>query len=147
MNRMNQEEIKTFLPHREPMLLLDEVSLLSAKESKGRFAIPENAYFLQGHFPGFPVVPGVILCEIIAQTAGVLVREELQKGKTPLFIGMENVRFRRMVRPKDEVHTTCQLLRASGTLVKIRGEARVEGQVAAEGDFLLMLQDIDARDV
>ena len=141
---LNKEQIKTFMPHREPMLLLDQVQLDAKGQSSGAYHVEGDEYFLQGHFPGHPVVPGVILCEIIAQTAGVLVEEELKKGLLSLFTGMEQVRFRRMVRPGDTIHTTCSMIRASGSLIKIRGEARVEGQVCAEGVFLLMLREKDA---
>lgn len=141
---LNKEQIKTFMPHREPMLLLDQVQLDAEGQSSGAYTVRGDEYFLQGHFPDHPVVPGVILCEIIAQTAGVLVAEELKKGLLSLFTGMEQVRFRRMVRPGDTIHTTCSMIRASGSLIKIRGEARVEGQVCAEGVFLLMLREKDA---
>lgn len=141
---LNKEQIKTFMPHREPMLLLDQVRLDAGGQSSGSYHVEGDEYFLQGHFPDHPVVPGVILCEIIAQTAGVLVAEELKKGLLSLFTGMEQVRFRRMVRPGDTIHTTCSMIRASGSLIKIRGEARVEGQVCAEGVFLLMLREKDA---
>lgn len=141
---LNKEQIKTFMPHREPMLLLDQVQLDAEGQSSGAYTVRGDEHFLQGHFPDHPVVPGVILCEIIAQTAGVLVAEELKKGLLSLFTGMEQVRFRRMVRPGDTIHTTCSMIRASGSLIKIRGEARVEGQVCAEGVFLLMLREKDA---
>ena len=141
---LNKEQIKTFMPHREPMLLLDQVQLDAEGQSSGSYHVEGDEYFLQGHFPGHPVVPGVILCEIIAQTAGVLVAEELKKGLLSLFTGMEQVRFRRMVRPGDTIHTSCSMIRASGALIKIRGEARVDGQVCAEGVFLLMLREKDA---
>ena len=141
---LNKEQIKTFMPHREPMLLLDQVQLDAKGQSSGAYTVCGDEHFLQGHFPDHPVVPGVILCEIIAQTAGVLVEEELKKGLLSLFTGMEQVRFRRMVRPGDTIHTTCSMIRASGSLIKIRGEARVEGQLCAEGVFLLMLREKDA---
>ena len=141
---LNKEQIKTFMPHREPMLLLDQVQLDAEGHSSGSYHVEGDEHFLQGHFPDHPVVPGVILCEIIAQTAGVLVAEELKKGLLSLFTGMEQVRFRRMVRPGDTIHTTCSMIRASGSLIKIRGEARVDGQVCAEGVFLLMLREKDA---
>ncbi|MDD4080778.1 MAG: 3-hydroxyacyl-ACP dehydratase FabZ [Eubacteriales bacterium] len=138
---MNQEEIKAFLPHREPMLLVDTLALDEEGQARGEYLVRGDEPFLQGHFPGFPVVPGVVLCEIIAQSAGILVREKLQEGLLPLFVGMEKVRFRRMVRPGDRILTTCRLLRRSGMMVKIAGEAWVEGEVCAEGAFLMILSD------
>lgn len=138
------EQIKAFLPHREPMLLLTEAGMDAEGAAQGRYRVRGDEPFLQGHFPGFPVVPGVILCEMIAQSAGILVKDELAKGLLPLFAGMEGVRFRRMVRPGDTVETRCRLLRVSGQLIKVRGEARVDGQVCAEGVFLLMLSGREA---
>ena len=89
------------------------------------------------------MVPGVILCEIIAQSAGILVMDELKKGELPLFIGIENVRFRQMVKPGDTVKTKCKLLRSSGKLVKIKGVAKVNEQLCVDGIFLLMLRAKD----
>ena len=132
-----------FLPHREDMLLLDEVEVDTEGFARGRYTIRGDEFFLRGHFPGNPVVPGVILCEMIAQAAGVLVREELQKGYLSLYAGIENVRFRRMVKPGDTVESACRLLRVSGQLIKVQGRAVVDGQVCAEGVFLLMLRGKD----
>ena len=93
---------------------------------------------MQGHFPGNPVVPGVVLCEIIAQTAGALLREQLP-GKTTLYAGMDQVRFRRMVRPGDRVDITCRITRRKMNLYVVAGEASVEGSLCASGVFTLML--------
>lgn len=140
---LNRDEIKTFLPHREPMLILDSVFLDKNGDANGEYTVSGKEFFLSGHFPGFPVVPGVILCEIIAQSAGILVMDELKKGELPLFIGIENVRFRQMVKPGDTVKTNCKLLRSSGKLVKIKGVAKVNEQVCVDGIFLLMLRAKD----
>ncbi|MDI9519639.1 MAG: 3-hydroxyacyl-ACP dehydratase FabZ [Bacillota bacterium] len=140
---LNRDEIKTFLPHREPMLLLDGVSMDENGNALGEYTVTGDEFFVSGHFPGHPVVPGVILCEIIAQSAGILVMDELKKGDLSLFTGIENVRFRRMVKPGDTIKTRCKLLRVSGKLIKIQGEATVDGQLCAEGVFLLMLRPKD----
>jgi 3-hydroxyacyl-[acyl-carrier-protein] dehydratase len=136
---MNRDEIQTFLPHRAPMLLLDGAEQGKPGEASGSYLVRGDEFFMQGHFPDFPVVPGVILCEMIAQSAGVLVMDALRAGLLPLFTGIEKVRFRRMVRPGERVQTHCRLLRASGGLLKVAGEARVAGELCAEGVFLLML--------
>ncbi len=135
---MNREEIKTFLPHREPMLLLDEAELDENGNALGRYTVRGDEWFLQGHFPGNPVVPGVVLCEIIAQTAGVLLRDQLP-GKTTLYAGMDNVRFRHMVRPGETVNITCRITRQKANVYVIAGEATVSDAPCASGVFTLML--------
>jgi len=135
---MNREEIKTFLPHREPMLLLDEAELDENGNALGRYTVRGDEWFLQGHFPGNPVVPGVVLCEIIAQTAGVLLRD-LLPGKTTLYAGMDNVRFRHMVRPGETVNVSCRITRSIANVYVIAGEATVSDAPCASGVFTLML--------
>ena len=135
---MNRDEIKTFLPHREPMLLLDEADMGENGNALGIYTVKGDEWFLQGHFPGNPMVPGVVLCEIIAQTAGVLFRKELP-GKTTLYAGMDDVRFRRMVRPGDTVKVTCHIMRQKLNVYVVAGEARVLDTLCASGVFTLML--------
>lgn len=143
---MNQEQIEAFLPHRKPMRLVDELEAVSDTEVTGRCRITGDEFFLQGHFPGMPVVPGVILCEMIAQTASLLVKEELEKGRKPLFTGMEGVRFRNMVVPGDLIETHVKLLRVSGkSLIKVEGSASVDGKICAQGTFLMMLTQEAAK--
>lgn len=135
---MNRDEIKTFLPHREPMLLLDEAELDENGNALGRYTVRGDEWFLQGHFPGNPVVPGVVLCEIIAQTAGVLLRDKLP-GKTTLYAGMDSVRFRHMVRPGETVNVSCRITRSKDNVYVIAGEATVSDAPCASGIFTLML--------
>lgn len=139
---MKRDEIKTFMPHRTPMLLMDEVRVDQDGSVWGSYQVRGDEFFLQGHFPGFPVVPGVILCEIIAQSAGILVKDKLQQGMMPLFIGIEKARFHRMVRPDDQVDTHCRLVRRVGMMMKVKGEAHVAGELCAEGVFLMMLTNL-----
>ena len=94
---MNQEEIKKILPHRDHMLLIDEAELREGK-AYGKKTIRGDEFFLQGHFPGNPVVPGVILCEILGQSACVLLSGEAE-GITPFFTGLDKVRFKNPVHP------------------------------------------------
>ncbi len=135
---MNRDEIKTFLPHREPMLLLDEVSLDENGQAQGRYFVRGDEWFLQGHFPQNPIVPGVVLCEIVAQTAGILIRDQLA-GKTPLYAGMDKVRFRHMVRPGDTITIHCRILREKMNVYIIAGEAFVADKPCVSGEFMLML--------
>ena len=84
---MNREELKEYMPHREPMLLLDEVDILDDGSVRARYRVPEDAFFLQGHFPSNPIVPGVILCEIMAQSCSFLAKD-LLKGKPPFLVAL-----------------------------------------------------------
>ena len=97
---MNREELKEYLPHREPMLLVDEIEIDSEGVAHAKYRIKEDEFFCRGHFPGNPIVPGVIQCEIMAQSCALLVKDEL-KGRTTLYSGIDNVRFKNIVRPGD----------------------------------------------
>lgn len=110
---MNQEEIKKILPHRDHMLLIDEAELREGK-AYGKKTIRGDEFFLQGHFPGNPVVPGVILCEILGQSACVLLSGEAE-GITPFFTGLDKVRFKNPVHPGDVFETECTLLKHKGS--------------------------------
>ena len=97
---MERRELMNILPHREEMLLLDEAEK-SEEEALGRLRIRGDEWFLQGHFPGNPVVPGVIQCEILAQSVCVLLAGAMSEDKTPLYTGLNNVKFKNPVRPGD----------------------------------------------
>ena len=126
---MNREEIKRILPHREPMLLLDEVELVDG-EAHGRITITGDEFFLQGHFPGNPVVPGVIQCEMLAQNCCVLFGDSLAgEDCVPMYTSLDKVRFKRPVRPGDTVELTCRLTRSRGMFHFAEGEARVNGEL------------------
>lgn len=108
---MDREEIKKILPHREPMLLLDSVEARDGT-AFGEYLVRGDEFFLKGHFPDSPIVPGVILCEILAQSACVLVQDRLTENQLPVYAGLNNVKFRSPVRPGDLVQTRCVLRRS-----------------------------------
>ena len=135
---MTRQEIMDILPHRDDMLLLDEASLDDNGAAHGRYRVRGDEFFLRGHFPGNPIMPGVIQCEIIAQTACVLLAGEI-KGHTPLYAGIDKVRFRRMVRPGDTLETTSTLLRQKLNVYVVKGEARVDGELCASGEFSFII--------
>ena len=97
---MNREELMTLLPHRDGMLLLDQLDK-EGEMAHGQYHVRGDEWFLQGHFPDAPVVPGVILCEILAQSAGILMKEALTEDTIPMYTSMKNVRFRAPVLPGD----------------------------------------------
>ena len=135
---MNREEIKTHVPHREPMLLLDWAELAEDGLSRARFTIPEKPYFCEGHFPGNPVVPGVILCEIMAQSCFPLFMEAI-KGHLAVYRGLDAVKFRNMVKPGDDCEITARLLENKGNLYVCDAQLSVAGKRAAQARITIAL--------
>ena len=134
---MNRDEIKHFLPHREPMLLVDEMTV-NGDTANGKYTVRGDEWFVQGHFPGNPVVPGVVLCEMIGQSCAVLIGDRLL-GKTPFFTGMNKVKFRRTARPGDTLTLVSRITRQNGPFYISEGEALIDGQLAAQGEFSFAL--------
>ena len=138
---MKHDELKKILPHREPMLLLDEAEVIDGV-AHGRITITGDEFFVQGHFPGNPVVPGVMLCEMLAQNCCVLMGDGLsgQENVTPFYTSLDKVRFKHPVRPGDTVELTCRITRHRGPFYFASGEARVGDVlcVTAEMSFALM---------
>ena len=131
---MNREEIMNILPHRDNMLLLDRVEL-EDDTAHGYYTIPEDAWFLKGHFPGMPVVPGVILCEILAQSSCVLFDSAMMENKLPMYTGLNNVKFRSPVRPGDVFETRCRIVRSKGPFYFFSGEGTVDGRLCVKAEF------------
>ena len=136
---MTKEEIVQILPHREDMRLLDEVSM-DGSDAVGHYRVRGDEFFLRGHFPGNPIVPGVILCEILAQSACVLMKDAMAEGKLPVYTGLNNVKFRSPVRPGDTIETRCRIRRAKHPFYFAEGTVSVEGRlcVSAEFSFAIM---------
>jgi len=137
---MNREEIKQLLPHREPMLLVDWTEKQEDGSIRATYNVTGEEWFLKGHFPDFPVVPGVVICEIMAQSCTLLLGEDLV-GHTPFYGGLDKVRFKRMVRPGDTIETSARMKATRGPLFIIEAEARVEGQLACKGELTFYLMD------
>lgn len=136
---MNKEEIKKILPHREPMLLVDEAEA-DGDTAKGKYHVKGDEWFLEGHFPGNPVVPGVILCEMLAQATCVLLTSDKMKGAIPYFSGLKNVRFKNPVKPGDTFESECKITREMPPFVFAEGKGYVNGKlcISAEYSFALM---------
>ena len=129
---MNREEIKQILPHREPMLLVDDVTEEKG-EAVGHYRVRGDEFFLQGHFPDNPIVPGVILCEI--QSACVLMKDAMTDGKLPVYTGLNNVKFRSPVKPGDTVETRCHIKRAKHPFYFAEGTVTVDGRLCVSAEF------------
>ena len=140
---LGREQIEEILPHRDPFLFLDEVVVLEpGARVVARKRVREDEWFLTGHFPGRPIMPGVIIVEAMAQTGAVAVlADEANRGKLALFAGIDDVRFKRMVLPGDELELTCELDRMRGPVGRGKATATVDGELAARGTLMFAVTD------
>ncbi len=122
------------------MLLMDEAELVDGV-SHGKVHIRGDEWFLQGHFPGNPVVPGVMLCEMLAQSACVCLTEQLKPGSLPFFAGLDKVRFKNPVLPGDTMETTCEITRNRHPFYFAKGEGTVNGKSCITAEFSFMIKE------
>jgi len=139
---LDRSEIEAILPHREPFLLIDEVvELEPGSHVVARKKVRPDEWYLSGHFPGRPIMPGVLIVEAMAQTGAVAVlSEEENRGRLALFAGIDGVRFKRIVEPGDQLELTCDLEKVRGPIGKGRAEARVDGELAARGTLTFAVE-------
>jgi beta-hydroxyacyl-ACP dehydratase FabZ len=142
MNMLTIHEIMKILPHRYPMLLVDRVlEIDEGKRIVGIKNVTANEPFFQGHFPGAPVMPGVLIVEAMAQCGAILFLRDIADRDQKLFLfgGVDKARFRRPVVPGDQLRLECELVQRRGNSVKIRGTATVDGNVVAEAEMLSIM--------
>ena len=135
---MTRDELKGYLPHREPMLLVDEIEIDSDGVCHAKYRVKEDEYFCRGHFPGNPIVPGVIQCEIMAQSCALLVKDDIQ-GKTTLYTGIDKVRFKNIVKPGDLCEITATLKSRRASIFYCQAELRVNGNICCKGELSFAL--------
>ena len=139
MVAMNKQELETILPHRPPMLLLDD-AMVEGDHAIGHVTITGEEFFVQGHFPGNPIVPGVIQCEMLAQNCCVLLADDpYAHDSIPMYAGLDTVRFKHPIRPGDTVTLDCTLTRSHGIFHFAHGEARVGDNVCCTADMSFAL--------
>jgi beta-hydroxyacyl-ACP dehydratase FabZ len=138
---LDSTEIQKIIPHRFPMLLVDRIlELEPMKRAVGIKNVTINEHFFLGHFPGQPIMPGVLILEAMAQVGGVaMLYPDENRGKIAVFAGMEKVKFRKPVVPGDQLRMVAELVKVRGSIGKIWAQAFVEGQVVAEGEFMFAL--------
>lgn len=134
-------QIQAIIPHRYPFLLVDRIiEIEPMKKAVGIKNVTANEQFFQGHFPGKPIMPGVLLLEAMAQVGGVaMLYSEEFSGKLAVFAGIDRVKFRKPVVPGDQVRMVAEIIKMRGTMGKIWAEAYVDGELVAEGEFLFAL--------
>ena len=137
--------ILTLLPHRYPMLLVDRVvSMVPNQSIHALKAVSMNEPFFQGHFPGRPIMPGVLIVEALAQTAGILAVESMglgNSGKLVYFMSIDGVKFRKPVEPGVLLHLHTEILQAKRNICKFEGRAMLDDGLAAECSFTAMIAD------
>ncbi len=140
---MDIQEIRDILPHRYPMLLVDRVLDITQDSIVGIKNVTVNEPFFTGHFPNYPVMPGVMIVEAMAQVSGILVAKLAPhtRGKIMFLAAVEEAKFRKPVVPGDQLRIEMKMIRLKTTVAKIKGIATVDGQVVAEAGLMCKLTD------
>ncbi|MGI6365050.1 MAG: 3-hydroxyacyl-ACP dehydratase FabZ [Bacillota bacterium] len=138
---LNREQIKEIIPHRDPFLLLDRVTALEpGKSARGLYHVDPKGLWFAGHFPGYPVFPGVLQVEALAQLGAVAILcQPEQRGKLALFAGLDKVKFRRQVQPGEALEMEVEIIRARGNFGLGQGRTWVSGQPVMEAQLKFAL--------
>lgn len=139
---MDREAIKRVIPHREPFLLVDRITELDEQRVVGWKTVRADEYYLAGHFPGNPIMPGVLMLEALAQTMGVMVLNKPEhKGKLGYFASINNVRFRELVRPGDELRLEAVHVKDKKRFYIAQAKATVNDKLACEAELMLFMAE------
>lgn len=143
MPTLDVNEICKILPHRYPFLLVDRILEVDDDSIVGIKNVTANEPFFQGHFPEFPVMPGVLIIEAMAQTAGIQVLRSIpdRDKKLVFLVSVDGARFRRPVVPGDQLRIEMKVIRRKGSVAKMAGKAYVDGKVVAEAEVMCKLED------
>lgn len=136
---LNKDEIKKIIPHREPMLLLDEVNILTEFTSEGKYFVKGNEYFLKGHYPNNAIVPGVIQCEMMAQLGAVLIMYNLEFKRTPMLAKMDKVEFKKSIYPNSLVDLSFNITKKTEFVIYGNAKACVENKLVSSMDIVMAL--------
>jgi 3-hydroxyacyl-[acyl-carrier-protein] dehydratase len=139
---MNIHEIQKILPHRYPFLLVDRIIDIEAKvKAVGIKNVTANEYFFQGHFPDYPIMPGVLIIEAMAQVSGILAFQSGAQGNSVYFMSIEKAKFRKPVVPGDQLRFEVNVLKQRNNVWKFSGQAFVDNKVVAEAEFTAMVSE------
>jgi 3-hydroxyacyl-[acyl-carrier-protein] dehydratase len=147
MDILDINEIRAILPHRYPFLLVDRIIEMDSERVVGIKSVTANEPWAMGHFPDFPVMPGVLIVEALAQAAGVLVLKSIpdRQNKLVLLVAIENARFRKQVVPGDTLRLEMKIIKKKASVAKMAGVATVDGVVVAECEVMCKLADKEEK--
>ena len=136
------DEIKKVIPHRYPFLLIDKIlEIEEGKRAVGIKNVTANEHFFVGHFPEYPVMPGVLIVEALAQVGAVaILSKEENKGKLAFFAGIDKVRFKKQVRPGDQLRLETEIIKVKGPIGVGQARATVDGELVVQGELMFAIK-------
>ena len=140
---LDQEAIKAIIPHRDPFIMIDEIDeIIDGQSAVGRKYVTGQEDFFRGHFPGYPIMPGVLMVEALAQLgAACILQEDCFRGKIGVLAGIKNARFKKQVHPGDTLEMRVELIKIRGNIGIAQGEAKVDGDIACTAEITFAIVD------